>query len=69
MSERYDCLIKFPSFEQNSTIITITGYEKNAIECKEEIEERVKYFESIITQEITVDKRVLSRKEQKKVIK
>jgi hypothetical protein len=57
LQKRYKTQIKIPRSEDNSEIITITGYEDKANECKAEIEQLIHDLENMVTQEISLDHR------------
>lgn len=56
LSERHGVQISIPRSD-NSEIIAITGYETNANDCRDEIEQTVKDLEAMITHQIKVDSR------------
>uniref|UniRef100_A0A5S6Q752 K Homology domain-containing protein n=1 Tax=Trichuris muris TaxID=70415 RepID=A0A5S6Q752_TRIMR len=60
---KHDVQISIPRQGENVSVseVSIIGYEKNANECKAEIEEMVNEFKSLITQPIALDCRVHSR--------
>jgi hypothetical protein len=57
LQTRHDVQIKIPRNNDNSEVVTITGYEDKANECKKEIEELIHSLENMVTQEISLDHR------------
>lgn len=57
LSERHDCQIKILQSEENSTTITVIGFESNANKCKEEIEQMIAELELFFTQELPLNVR------------
>jgi exosome complex RNA-binding protein Rrp4 len=59
MQSRHSTQIKIPRNDssENSEVITITGYEEKANECKKEIEDLIHGLENMVSQEIQLDHR------------
>jgi transcription antitermination factor NusA-like protein len=57
MSARHTVQMSIPRSESGSETITITGYEKDANACKEEIEKLIESLDSMVSQEISLDAR------------
>lgn len=57
MQSRHSTQIKIPRNDssENSEVITITGYEEKANECKKEIEDLIHGLENMVSQEIQLD--------------
>ena len=61
MGEKYDVSVNFSRKGDPVDKVVIRGYEKNALEAKEDILRKISELESKITEEITIDSRVHSR--------
>ena len=61
LGEKYDVNVNFSRKGDPVEKVVIRGYEKNALEAKEEILRKISEFDSKITEEITIDSRVHSR--------
>uniref|UniRef100_A0A0K0FBP1 Dodeca-satellite-binding protein 1 (inferred by orthology to a D. melanogaster protein) n=1 Tax=Strongyloides venezuelensis TaxID=75913 RepID=A0A0K0FBP1_STRVS len=57
MRNKFDVQISFPKDGDAPDMVTITGYEKNVNECKEEIEKIVSELDSMFSQEVELDPR------------
>lgn len=61
LGEQFKCRVDFSRKGEPGDRVVLRGYEKNVLECKEEILKRIHELESKIIQEISIDPRVISR--------